>query len=315
MSEVSHPSNFASVAVPGVMISNAWPQSRLENGATLAATRWVRQAHPFFDAFQTVDIPYADERQAFRRLIGDQGHSHTYTLTRVFAEGQLNLSSLDPDVRRRTWETVIAQMDHAAEAGAQSVTVVSGDQPDDAGLRPKALEALEESMEQICRAAQARGDMGVVIEPLDWFAHKKATLGSTGEAVEICRRLEGSGLQLKLCIDTAHLILNQEDVVAAVQAARPWMSDFHFCNAVPDTGDPLFGDRHLPFGPPGVVDVDVIVGIMKAFVDSGYLSAANRPRIFCEVMTQEGGAPEATVAHCQDALEKAWAQTSEGGSA
>ncbi len=46
---------------------------RLVNGATLEATRWVREAHPFFDAFQTVDIPYAEERQAFRRLIGDQG--------------------------------------------------------------------------------------------------------------------------------------------------------------------------------------------------------------------------------------------------
>ena len=122
------------------------------------------------------------------------------------------------------------------------------------------------------------------------------------------------GLTLKLCIDTAHLILNREDVVAAVQAARPWMSDFHFCNAVPDTAEPLFGDRHLPFGPPGVVDVGVIAGIMKAFAASGYLSSANRPRIFCEVMTQEGGEPEATVAHCQDALEKAWAQAT-GGSA
>lgn len=302
------------MAVPGVMISNAWPQSRLENGATLEATRWVREAHPFFDAFQTVDIPYAEERQAFRRLIGDQGHSHTYTLTRIFAEGNLNLSSLDADVRRRTWESVIAQMDHAAEAGAQSVTVVSGSQPDDPDLRAKALDALEESMEQICRGAMDRGDMGVVIEPLDWFAHKKATLGSTGEAVEICRRLGGSGLTLKLCIDTAHLILNEEEVVAAVELARPHMSDFHFCNAVTDTDQPLFGDRHLPFGAPGVVDVDVIAGIMKAFVRSDYLSAGNRPRIFCEVMTQEGGDPEATVAHCQNSLEAAWTQVIDSGS-
>ena len=78
-----HP-DFAGVAVPGVMISNAWPQSRLENGATLEATRRVREQHPFFEAFQTVDIPFAEERRAFRKLIGDQGHPHTYTLTRVF---------------------------------------------------------------------------------------------------------------------------------------------------------------------------------------------------------------------------------------
>ncbi len=308
-----HP-DFASVAVPGVMISNAWPQSRLENGATLEATRRVREQHPFFEAFQTVDIPYAEERRAFRKLIGDQGHPHTYTLTRVFAEGDLNLSSLDPDLRKKTWETVIKEMDHAAEAGAQSVTVVSGTQPDDPALRSKALEGLEESMEQICLAASHRGDMGVVIEPLDYFAHKKATLGSTGEAIEICRRLAGSDLQLVLCIDTAHLILNREDVVAAVEKARPYMVDFHFCNAVTNTDHPLFGDRHLPFGAPGEVDVAVISGIMAAFRQSGFLSPENRPRIFCEVMTLGETDPMATVAHCHDSLEQAWAKAAEAES-
>jgi len=301
-------SNFAGYAVPGVMISNAWPQSRLENGATLEATRRVREQHPFFEAFQTVDIPYAEERQEFRKLIGDQGHPHTYTLTRVFAEGNLNLSSLDPNLRKKTWETVIEKMDDAAEAGAESVTVVSGNQPGDPALRSQALEGLEESMEQLCLAASRRGDLGVVIEPLDYFAHKKATLGSTDEAVEICRRLDGSGLKLSLCIDTAHLILNREDVVEAVEKARPHMVDFHFCNAVTDTDHSLFGDRHLPFGAPGEVDVGVIAEIMTAFRRSGFLSAENRPRIFCEVMTQDGMEPMGTVAHCQESLEQAWAK-------
>jgi len=306
----SHPA-FADVAVPGVMISNAWPQSRRENGATLEATRRVREQYPFFEAFQTVDIPFAGERQAFRKLIGDQGHPHTYTLTRVFAEGDLNLSSLDPDLRRKTWETVIKEMDDAAEAGAQSVTVVSGTRPEDPARRSEALAGLEQSMEQICLAASRRQEMGVVIEPLDYFAHKKATLGSTGEAIEICRRLAGSGLQLVLCIDTAHLILNREDVVGAVEKARPHMVDFHFCNAVTDTSEPLFGDRHLPFGAPGEVDVDVIAGIMAAFGRSGFLSGENRPRIFCEVMTPDDWDPMATVAHCQDTLEQAWAKATQ----
>jgi sugar phosphate isomerase/epimerase len=183
---------------------------------------------------------------------------------------------------------------------------VSGNQPEDPALRSKALEGLEEAMEQVCLAASRRGDMGVVIEPLDYFAHKKATLGSTDEAIEICRRLDGSGLKLSLCIDTAHLILNREDVVKAVEKARPHMVDFHFCNAVTDTNHDLFGDRHLPFGAPGEVDVDVIAGIMTAFSKSGFLSSGHRPRIFCEVMTQEGMEPMGTVAHCQDSLEQAW---------
>ena len=304
-------SGFAAVATPGVMISNAWPQSRLEEGATLAATRRVLERHPFFEAFQTVDIPYSGERRAFRKLIGDQGHSHTYTLTRIFAEQNLNPSSLDADIRRKTWEAVIRQMDDAAEAGAQSVTVVSGSRPDDPSERMGALAGLEETMTKICEAAARRGDLFVVIEPLDYEAHKRATLGSTEEALELCRRLAGADLRLKLCIDTAHLILNREDVVGAVEKARPQMVDFHFCNAVTDRAHSLFGDRHLPFGEPGVVDVNRIAELMNAFARSGFLSEVNRPRVFCEVMTPEDWEPMRVVAHCEESLEGAWAMARE----
>ena len=299
---------FAEVATPGVMISNAWPQSRLEEGATVAAAREVLEHHPFFEAFQTVDIPYAAERRAFRRLIGDQGHAHTYTLTRIFAEGNLSLSSLDEAIRRRSWETVIRTMDDAVEAGAESITVVSGSRPEDPGARLEALACLEESMAKICEAVADRGDLEVVIEPLDYDAHKRATLGSTGEAVELCRRLAGSGLRLKLCIDTAHLILNREDIPAAVEKARSCIVDFHFCNAVTEREHPFFGDRHLPFGPPGVVDEKQVAEWMAALARSGFLSETARPRVFCEVMTPDWMQPMEVVAHCENMLEQAWAR-------
>ena len=307
-SVITAQTGFAAVATPGVMISNAWPQSRLEEGATVAAARAVLEHHPFFEAFQTVDIPYAQERREFRKLIGDRGHPHTYTLTRIFAEGDLSLSSLDDAVRRRTWETVIRTMDDAVEAGAQSITVVSGSRPEDRGARLEALACLEESMGRICEAAADRGDLGVVIEPLDYEAHKRATLGSTGEAVELCRRLAGSGLQLKLCIDTAHLILNREAVPVAVGKARQCMVDFHFCNAVTDLEHPLFGDRHLPFGPPGVVDESQVAEWMAELARSGFLSETARPRVFCEVMTPDWMEPMEVVAHCENTLEQAWAR-------
>jgi sugar phosphate isomerase/epimerase len=202
-------------------------------------------------------------------------------------------------------------MDDAAESGAQSITVVSGSRPEDPSARLEALGGLEETMTKIGEAASRRGDLGIVIEPLDYEAHKRATLGSTDEAMELCRRLESAGLELNLCIDTAHLILNEEDVAEAVEKARPRMVDFHFCNAVTDRSHSLFGDRHLPFGSPGVVDVERIAGLMTAFARSGFMSKTGRPRIFCEVMTQDDWAPMQVVAHCEEILEKAWDQASQ----
>jgi len=141
------------VARPGVMISNAWPQSRRTEGATLRAIEEVLENYPDFEAYQTVDVPFAAERRAIRRLLGNQGHPHTYTLTRIFAEQKASLSSLDPDNRRRAVTAVIPQLDDALEIGADRIFVVSGARPTDPNRREEALAVLGDSLGQLAHAA------------------------------------------------------------------------------------------------------------------------------------------------------------------
>jgi sugar phosphate isomerase/epimerase len=297
---------FDQVAQPGVVISNAWPQSRAKEGATLRAVEEVLSKFPLFEAFQTVDIPYPAERRAIRQLLGDQGHPHTYTLTRVLGEQKLNLSSLDPDNRRRAVETVIAQFAHAEEAGANTVAVISGGRPSEPARRGEALLELEDSLGQLASAITRHPGLELLIEPLDYEAHKRNTLGSTPEAVAICRRLAARKLRLALCLDTAHLILNGEDTVAAVAQALDFITEFHFCNPVPDRSSPLYGDQHPPFGAPGVVGIDEIATWLGALHRAGYLNAGSRPRVYCEVMQSGDMTSLGVVAHCREALLTAW---------
>jgi sugar phosphate isomerase/epimerase len=304
---------FERVAQPGVVISNAWPQSRAVEGATLKAIEQVLAAHPFFEAYQTVDIPYAAERRAVRRLLGDQGRPHTYTLTRVLGEQKLNLSSLDAENRRRAVETVVGQLDHAVEAGANTIAVISGSRPAEPAKRHEALLALEDSLEQLIAAVAHRPGLELLIEPLDYEAHKRNTLGSTPEAVAICRRLAAKKLRLALCIDTAHLILNGEDTVESVALARDFITEFHFCNPVTDRASPVYGDQHLPFGAPGVVGLDEVAAFMAGLRRTGYLTPKVRPRVYCEVL-QLGDMPSlAVVDHCQQTLLNAWARANRLG--
>lgn len=297
---------FARLAQPGAVISNAWPQSRATEGATQRAIEEVLARFPFFEAFQTVDVPFAAERKAIRSLLGDRGFPHTYALTRVLGERKLSLSSLDPDNRRQAVATVIAQFDEAIEAGAGTVAVISGARPSDPAQRTAALEALEESLAQLSAAATQRG-IALVIEPLDHSAHKCQTLGTTREAVGICRRLAARNLPLSLCLDTAHLILNDEPIIPAVDAARAFIAEFHFCNPVTDRNSPLFGDQHVPFGPPGAMGADQIASLLADLRDIRFLDAERRPRIYCEVMKPAGMDSLAVIAHCRDALVNGWA--------
>ncbi len=298
--------SLAQVCQPGAVISNAWPQSRATEGATLGAIEQVLAQFPFFEAFQTVDIPFAAERRAVRRLLGDRGIPHTYTLTRVLGDRKANLSSLDAANRQLAVETVIAQFADADEAGATTVAVISGNRPADPARRGEALRALEDSLEQLATAIARHPRLELLIEPLDYEAHKRNTLGTTAEAVAICQRLAAKQLRLALCLDTAHLILNDEDTVAAVAAAREFITEFHFCNPVTDRASPTFGDQHIPFGAPGVVGFDEIAAFMSGMRQIGYLAPAVRPRVYCEVLQSGATTPLEVIAHCQEALLTAW---------
>jgi sugar phosphate isomerase/epimerase len=299
--------SFADVAQPGAVISNAWPQSRATEGATLQAIEKVLAKFPFFEAFQTVDVPFSAERRAIRQVLAAAGRPHTYTLTRILGEQQVNISSLDPGNRRRAIAAVFAQFDHAEEAGARMVAVISGARPTDAARRIDALAALEDSLGELCMEALRR-HLQLLIEPLDCEAHKRQTLGTTTEAVAMCRRLAAQGIPLSLCLDTSHLILNGEECLGAVEASRDFIAEFHFCNPVMDRASPLYGDQHPPFGSPGVVGIDEIAAMLGGLFCAGFLNRRERPRVYCEVMKPAGMTPAAVIEHCQDALLSGWRQ-------
>lgn len=304
------PVDFSQVALPGALVSNAWPQARSTEGATLRAIEEVLTHYPLFEGFQTLDVPYPAERRAIGLLLAGRKRPHTYTLTRLLTEHQVNLSSLDPDNRRRAVAIATACFDDAAEAGAGIVGFISGPRPADPAQRPAALAALEDSLTQLATAAAAHHpNLELVIEPLDYEAHKRNTLGTTAEAVTICCRLAAKNLRLALCLDTSHLLLNEEDPVAAAGLARGFIPEFHFCNPVKDRASPLYGDQHPPFGAPGVVGVEEVATIMAGLHRAGYLTAAMRPRVYAEVLKPAHLDSLAVIGHCQDTLLSGWART------
>lgn len=296
---------ISEVTTPGIMISQAWPNSRESEGSTLRGIETVLE-QGFFQAFQTVEIPYPKERKKIAGLMRSEGKRLTYCIARVLNENSLNLSDLDNSNRRRSIRQAVRCLDDAREAGAAAFALISGPRPRNPTLRPEALKRLADSLVPICQAATEEPSLQVVLEPLDFAAHKKASLGMTTEAVQICNAPDLRDLVLTLCLDTAHLLLNHEDPVKALALARPHVTEYHFCNCVIDTADPLFGDRHLPFGTPGVIDVEAFASILGGLESLEFLSTQTKPPIFCEVLKRPQDKPLEVVKHCQKTLVAAW---------
>lgn len=260
----------------------------------------------FFTSFQTVQIPFAEERKKIARLMDMYGHSYTYCITRVLNENHFNLSDLDTLNRKNSYEKTIQCLDDAREAGAHSFSVVSGPNPGNPEERVEALKRLEDSLGHIAREAEKEPKIRLIIEPLDVVAHKQMTLGYTSESFKICRELKKRQLNLFLCLDTAHLFLNREDPVEALKSVKDYTVEFHYCNCVLDTSHPLFGDRHIPFGEPGVLDIEGIGRIMKKQVEMGFFKREDRPVIMCEVLKRESDQSKQVMDYCIEVIRRGW---------
>ena len=291
------------VATPGLMVSQTWPTSRETEGKTIEAIE-TGLADNFFKAFQTVEIPYAGERKAVARLL--DGMSLTYCLARILGENKLNLSDSDTENRQKSIDRVIQCLDDARETGAWAVALTSGPASANEHERQEGLKRLEESLGKIAQAGKLSPEIKVVIEPLDVRAHKKHTLGFAGEAVAMCRSLDRQNRTVGLCFDTAHVLLNEEDPAEALAMAKDYSWEFHFCNCVTDPNHPQYGDHHIPFGPPGVIDTAEIGHIMARARKLGYLCTEKRPSLFCEVFKRDGDDPLNVIGHIRKALEGGW---------
>jgi sugar phosphate isomerase/epimerase len=296
---------LADVAKPGLMVSQTWPQSREREGETLRAVE-TALSEGFFRALQTVEVPYPQERKKIASVIRAHGVVLTYCLTRVLNENGLNLSSLDEQLRQKSVRHAVLCLEHAREIGAQSVHIVSGPAPEEYDDRPKALARLSQSLVELSHSAAIEPGLKIIIEPLDIRVHKKGTLGLVNEAIELADELRILNCDLQLCLDTAHLILNDEDPLTALQSAHDRTAELHFCNCVTDKGHRLYGDHHIRFGKPGRLDLSGIAAIMAGAMRCNFFSRGNRPGVFCEVLKRPEDESIEVMHYCRKTLESAW---------
>ena len=292
------------VARAGLMISNTEPESRKVPGQTFEVLEKAMELD-FFEAYQTVEVPYAEERQKIARVVKANKFGMTYCLARVLNDNKLDLSSLDEQLRRASVQSLIPHLDDAVEQGADSVQIISGPAAADTDRRGEQLRQFEKSWLELCEAAQEK-DLKVLVEPLDVNMHKKKAVGFTDEALEIARNLSLEVGNAFLCMDTSHMILNGEDVVASVSEAMDYVGEFHFCNPVLNKEHPLFGDTHIKLGEPGELDLEAIGQMMAQLLQVGFLSESRRPKLFLEVWNG-GGAAWDMMLYCRQSLLDAWA--------
>lgn len=273
---------------PGIMISQTWPDTCDSYGETVDALRFVVE-DGYFQAVQTVHVQDKAERREIARLVAVSGVHYTYAIARLQKKQELNLSSLDESEQKRAVVAVTEMIDDAIEAGAHSVCIVSGRRPPNKDDRIISLSVLENSLVMLGRYA-SKSNIELLIEPLDFSADKMQSLGTIREAETLVSKLQTRGVAVGLCVDTAHMVLNRESLDASwfeSTSDESPMRELHFCNAIIDKDHPDFGDKHIVFGSPGVLDVTDLPRLLKYALDSVVNARQSHLRVFCEILNSE----------------------------
>lgn len=288
---------------PGIMLSEThFPYLDQDGLMPDAVGRIVDEG--FYRHIEIADIKRSKDRERIGVLVRGSGVALAQWMSLVLAREELNLSSVNDGLRKKSVARMREMIEPAVECGASTFSVLPGPDPGSA-LRAQATEQLYRSLVELCEALDCSSSIRLMLEPLDRGAHKNGLLGPTSEFVTLFRRLRQSFPSAGVSWDTAHVVLCGDDLFDSFERARDVTLQIHLANAVLDSTKEGFGDNHMDIGPPGFLTVEKIARLLRQGVESGFLPSV-RPSVAAEIRTPRGGDPWETVARGRQVLEEAW---------
>lgn len=272
---------------PSLLLTQTYYPYCDQKGSSAEILKKVTKDH-FYEAVE-IDCHYESaERKEIYQVVKEHDLVVTQWLTSLIDRENLDLSSLDNELRKQSVKRITDRLDFAAESGVNNIAFISGPNPGEL-LRKDALESFYESLHEICAVADTY-QMGVLIEPLDHDAHKRKVLGVTDEAVDLINRIRKEYKNLDFAFDTAHVMLNRESLSEAITKALPIMGQIHFSNAVLDLNHELYGDHHIAIGEPGFLNQEMMNQLLQEIANQKKHIQNGKIRVAIEARGNEGQA-------------------------
>lgn len=246
--------------------------------------------------YKGIELPVIFEKKniaAVRRIAEEKAYQITEWASPELINRGYNLSSLDRELREKSVAYAIELVKTAAEAGTANVGLPSGDDPGDL-KRETAKEALFESYCRISEAAREYDGLHLTLEPLDRYVHKKQLMGPIFEVVEWFEKLKQSCPNFYIHWDSAHEALGGADLMESLEAALPYMAQFHICNCVTDPSHPYYGDFHMEVGRApdykswGYLTPEIAAGLLKRAAASQPADGVKNTYVAVEVRSHMG---------------------------
>lgn len=298
----------------GIVHPMAFPECLKGEGPILETISQIA-TDPFFSAIEVTQVRDQRIRAQVAAMLAASGLDVVFAAQPVFLTQGLSLCDLDADKRGQAVEVGKSLIDQAYQFGAPIMAVLSGPDPGEAD-RPRATEALIESLKQLCMYAQDQASekmLSISVENFDRDIDKRQLVGPTREAAHIAEAVRQEYSNFGLTIDLSHIPLLAERIDETVLAAIDYLIHVHMGNCVvADKNNPAYGDQHPRFGAPGsAVGVEQVQRYLETLVYAGYFrqnTPTSMPVVSFEIKPAADERPDIIIANAKRTLSHAWAR-------
>jgi sugar phosphate isomerase/epimerase len=261
----------------------------------------------FFGAIEVKSAPDAETADQARRLFESAGVTVGYSAHPILIRNQGNLNSLDEEERQRSIDLMKGAIDEAYQLGAKNVALFSGKDPGPES-RERAVGSLVESLQEICKYANSKGNLEILLESFDHQTDFRCLIGPSQLAVEVAQEVRKVDPSFGLMVDLSHLPMLGESPAKALTTTRDYLKHAHMGNCmIRDPKDPLYGDKHPRFGYKGSeIGIPELTEYLRSLLDIGYLEEGKNRVLAFEIKPAPGESSQAIIAQAKRTLRAAW---------
>lgn len=258
------------------------------------------------DYFDAVELTGYGADQDKAKAILDQSHlTVCFGAHPIELKNKLNPNALDEAERQKAEDVLKQTIDEAESLGSKGVTFLAGHWQED--TKEQAYAQLLKTTRALCDYA-AEKNMMVEMEVFDFDMDKAALIGPAPLAARFAADMRTTHNNFGLVVDLSHFPTTYETSRFVIRTLRPYISHFHFGNAVVKPGCDGYGDKHPRFGYPNSAnDVAEMLDFLRVLKEEGFFDAENPYVLSAEVTLRLGEDEGIVLANTKRVLNRAWA--------
>ena len=257
----------------------------------------------FFDAIEIKG--YGEDNEKAKALL-DQSHLKVCFGAQPWLLGpKLNPNALEEAERVKAEDALLKAVDTAEYLGAKGIAFLAGKWQQE--TREKAYAQLLKTTRNVCDYAASK-QMNVELEVFDYDMDKAALIGPAPYAARFAADMRTTHNNFGLLVDLSHFPTTYETSQFVVRTLRPYITHFHFGNAVVKKGCDGYGDLHPRFGYPNSVnDTPELLDYLRVLKQEGFFNSEKPYVLSMEVTLRPGEDEGIVLANTKRVLNRAWA--------